>query len=65
MNDVWFSFAETGKPCPQRCGLAEWPCYTADDHACMVINEKAWEIERGGNDKNIGLFTPMYEKALL
>lgn len=58
MGEMWYNFAATGKP--QAEGLPEWPEFTRDDHAYMVIDENGWIVKRDINKKNNELFADMY-----
>lgn len=57
MGDCWYSFAKCGVPVMPDG--TPWLPYTAEFHAAMVIDEKAWIQERDINEKNNGLFRDM------
>ena len=62
MNDTWYAFAKTGNP--STAELGDWPLYTAQEHVTMYIDDKTWEPHLDINEKNLKIFTPMYECLL-
>ncbi len=59
MGNAWFAFARDGVPVDPDG--RPWERYTADDHVHMVIDGSGWEQRRDINQKNDGLFRPMYD----
>ena len=62
MGRCWYSFAKRGVPVAPD-GVP-WLSYTAEHHGTMVIDGDAWLQERDINEKNNGLFRPMYAGLL-
>ena len=62
MGEIWYSFAATGKP--SCAGVPDWPCFSEEDHAYMVMDEDGWIVKRDINEKNLRLFAPMFDSLI-
>src|SRR4029077_10920364 len=53
MSRAWVAFARTGNP--NYKGLANWPAFTADQRASMILNNECKTVNDPGKEERLAL----------